>query len=349
METRTTTSLAWDHWHIEASSVCSLRCPRCPRAEVPESLLNASLTLNFFQSQIGSQIVSKIKKITFCGNDGDPIYCKELLEICGWLKTVNPDLQITIITNGSYRNPDWWKNLAEILNANDEIHWSLDGWNQLSNQQYRINCNWASILSGITTFATYNHSTYRVWASIAFSFNEHHLHKQIELANAWNFDLYQLTKSTKFGSKYPSTYGENDLLEPGTINLISSSNRFERETIQLTDKIRPGTALKQLFLRRAEDLAKHTAHSGICMIGNKGVFLNSRGEFYPCCWTANRYEHNQSWHQLADGRFNLHKNTFEEILSDPFWSSDFLEFDSFECRTKCTPEKLSDIEHTTEW
>ena len=85
------------------------------------------------------------------------------------------------------------------------------------------------------------------------------------------------------------------------------------------------------------------------MIGNKGVFLNSQGEFYPCCWTANRYEHNQSWHELARTKFNLYANTFEQILSDSFWDSDFLKFDSFECRTKCTPEKLSDLEHTTEW
>lgn len=349
MEARSTTSLAWDHWHIEVSSICSLRCPRCPRAEVPESLLNKSLTVNFFKNQIGSNIVKQIKKITFCGNDGDPIYCKEFLEICKWLKQTNPELQLAIITNGSYRQPIWWRQLAELLNSNDEIHWSLDGWDQSSNEQYRINCNWNSIISGIETFTRYNQSTYRIWASIAFSFNEQHIQKQIDLARQWKFDLYQLTKSTKFGSKYPSTYGENDLLQPKTASLISSSNRFEREITVLSNKVRANTALKKLFLQRAENLAKHTVNSGICMIGNKGVFLNSQGEFYPCCWTANRYEHNQSWHELAHTKFNLYANTFEQILSDSFWSSDFLKFDSFECRTKCTPEKLSDTEHTTEW
>jgi len=349
MEARSTTSLAWDHWHIEVSSICSLRCPRCPRAEVPESLLNKSLTVDFFKNQIGLNIVQQIKKITFCGNDGDPIYCKEFLEICKWIKQANPELQLTIITNGSYRQPNWWKELAKLLNSKDEIHWSLDGWNQSSNEQYRINCNWNSIVSGIKTFTRHNQSTYRVWASIAFSFNEQQLQKQIDLARQWKFDLYQLTKSTKFGSKYPSTYGKDDLLQPKTASLVSSSNRFERETTMLSNKVRANTALKKLFLQRADNLAKHTVNSGICMIGNKGVFLNSQGEFYPCCWTANRYEHNQSWHELARTKFNLYANTFEQILSDSFWDSDFLKFDSFECRTKCTHEKLSDIEHTTEW
>ena len=349
METRITVALAWDHWHIEPSSICTLKCPRCPRAEVPESLLNKSLTLDFFQNQIGENIIKKIRKITFCGNDGDPIYCKQFLEICEWIKSINPVIHLVIITNGSYKKAEWWSKLGSILNEYDEIHWSLDGWDQDSNTKYRVNCDWNSIVEGILSFTRSNASTYRVWASIAFRFNENNLQQQQELAKLWQFDLYQLTKSTKFGSKYPTAYGEDDLLEPVDQNLVSSSHRFERITKQLSNKLRPGQDLKELFCTRAAHLAKHTTHSGICLIGNKGVFLSSQGEFYPCCWTANRYEHNQSWHNLATSKFNLYNHTFEEILSDSFWESDFLKFDSYECRTKCTPGRLSDIEHTTEW
>ena len=55
-------NLAWDHWHIEASSKCALRCPRCPRAELSESLLNQQLSLSFFQNQIGQDTIAQIKK-----------------------------------------------------------------------------------------------------------------------------------------------------------------------------------------------------------------------------------------------------------------------------------------------
>jgi hypothetical protein len=48
---------------------------------VPESLLNRQLNLRFFQEQIGADVIRQIKKITFCGNDGDPIYCREFLDI----------------------------------------------------------------------------------------------------------------------------------------------------------------------------------------------------------------------------------------------------------------------------
>lgn len=341
--------IVWDHWHIEPSSICALQCPRCPRAEVPENLLNRQLTLDFFVNQVGAETIKQIKKITFCGNDGDPIYCRDFLEICSWIKETNPSTSLVLITNGSYKNLDFWERLATILDDRDEIHWSLDGWDQLSNEQYRVHSDWRSIAQGIQTFRYCNSKTYTVWASIAFKFNEHSISYQKALATTWGFDLFQLTKSTKFGSKYPEAYGDSDALEPADRSLVASGHRFERQLVQLTNKVRPGQELKTIFLQRAQNLDKHTQYSGICLIGNKGVFVSSQGDFYPCCWTANRYEHNQPWHTLAKSKFNLYNKTFKEIISDPFWTTDFLKFDSFECTTKCTRDQLSDLQHTTEW
>lgn len=341
--------IKWDHWHIEPSSICTLKCPRCPRAELPDSLLNRQLSLAFFQNQIGADVVKQIRKITFCGNDGDPIYCKDFVEICAWLKQTNPQLQLVIITNGSYKTPEWWQQLAGVLNHHDEINWSLDGWDQHSNEQYRINSNWDSIVRGIETFFQYNKDTYRVWASIAFRFNQDHLRHQQMQAERIGFDSYQLTKSTKFGSKYPAAYGDQDMLEPTDPDLIASGHRFERVLHKITDKPRPGSDLKQIFFQRKQQLIEQNKYSGICLIGNKGVFLNSLGEFYPCCWTANRYPHNSKWHSKAAEDFNLNNKSFEEIIKDKFWTDEFLKFDSLECQTKCTSGQLADIQHTTEW
>lgn len=334
--------IKWDHWHIEPSSICTLKCPRCPRAEVPESLLNRQLTLDFFKNQVGVDVARQIRKITFCGNDGDPIYCKELVEIIIWFKTLNPAIQIVLITNGSYKSPDWWEYLGKALNEYDEVHWSLDGWDNNSNNQYRVNCDWTSIIQGIKTFKDSNNSTYCVWAAIAFRFNQAQIEHMKTHAKTLRFDSFQLTKSTKFGSKYPSAYGTEDLLEPTDPALVASAHRFERVVTDLTSKIKPGAELKIEFLKRATQLG---SYSGICLIGNKGVFLNSRGEFYPCCWTANRYAHNESW----QGKFNLNTKTFNEIITDPFWNTEFLQFDNLECHTKCTPDKLLDPTHTSEW
>lgn len=341
--------LALDHWHIEPSSICALKCPRCPRAEVPQSLLNRQLTLQFFQDQIGAAVVANMRKITFCGNDGDPIYCRDLIDICAWIKQVNPTVSMTLITNGSYRDDDWWRRLAQVLGSNDEINWSIDGWDQDSNQQYRVASDWTSIMAGIKAFTAINQHSYRVWATIAFRFNQDHLDRISQLAAAAGMDLWQLTRSTKFGSHYPDTYGSDDALCPDRPDLVSSSQRFERSSQRLTARDRPGTELAELFWQRANTLAQKQQYSALCLVGTKGVFVNSRGEFYPCCWTANRYEHNRHWHDLGQHRFNLHQRSFQDIMADQFWQQEFLEFSSQECRTKCTPQRLKDRDHAAEW
>jgi MoaA/NifB/PqqE/SkfB family radical SAM enzyme len=341
--------IVWDHWHIELSSICALKCPRCPRSEMPETLLNRQLTLEFFQEQITDKIICQIKKITFCGNDGDPIYCRELLEICSWIKRINPDLQLVLITNGSHKTNDFWQSLALTLNHHDEIHWSIDGWDHDSNNQYRINSHWSSIVDGIKTFIANNKVTYTVWASIAFAFNENQLVNMQNTAQNLGLDCFQLTKSTKFSSHYPEVYGTQDLLQPRQKNLIAQGHRFERESYALSKKPRPGKDLRQIYVKRSTQMQQQTQYSALCMIGNKGVFVNSQGEFYPCCWTANRYIHNQSWHELAANRFNLKTRSFLEIINDDFWNTEFLKFNSQECQTKCTRDRLTDPSHTIEW
>ena len=67
--------LALWHWHIEISSKCTLRCPRCTRQEVPEGLVNKELRLPFFRKNFTPEFINEhVEKITFCGDDGDPIY-----------------------------------------------------------------------------------------------------------------------------------------------------------------------------------------------------------------------------------------------------------------------------------
>ena len=342
-------NLALDHWHIEVSSICTLKCPRCTRAEVPETLLNRQLTLEFFRKQIGETTIKNMRKISFCGDDGDPIYAKQFLQIVEWIKNINPNIQLLIITNGSYKTADWWQKLATLLNEHDEIHWSLDGWDQESNSKYRINCDWNSIIDGIVSFRKYNNTSYTVIATIAFRFNELNLDKIVKLAYDYKFDCWQLTKSTKFGSKYPDAYGNDDLLEPLNKKLIASGHRFEREQNYISAKKRPGADLKELFWKRAKELQSNKEYPALCYIGNKGVFLKATGEFYPCCWTALRYPHNKKWNKLAETKFNLYNNTLDEILADDWWQGEFKQFDNLECKTKCIKAKLFDREHVTEW
>ena len=67
--------------HVELSSKCTLKCPRCPRTELKPEQLNREITLDEFQRAFSSDLLREIQEITFCGDVGDPIYARDFLPI----------------------------------------------------------------------------------------------------------------------------------------------------------------------------------------------------------------------------------------------------------------------------
>ena len=325
-----------DNLHIEVSSICTLKCPRCPRSEIPETLLNKQLNFDFFKNQIGSNKIKELRQILFCGNDGDPIYCKDFLEICEWIKTTNPNINLRIVTNGSYKKKEWWEKLAKITNEHDEITWSLDGWDNKNNNLYRMNSDWDSILEGIVTFFKNNDCTFRVWGIIPFSFNENKLDTIKEYAKDLGFHQFRITKSSKFGNLHREYHDEKldkDPLMPTNTSLMSNSYSYQVEQIILTNKKRPID--NSIYANRQKNLPLELKKRR-CFKGDLGIFINSSGEFFPCCWSGNRYSYNKYWFDLAKSKFNLNSRTLDEIMNDEFWENEFLEFNSDVCKMKCT-------------
>ena len=344
-------TVSLNHLHIEISSKCALKCPRCPRAEIPDSLINRQLSLDFFERALAT-VIADVKKITFCGNDGDPIYATDFLPVVRWIKQTNPNCKIVTITNGSYKSAAWWKEFAGLLSSIDEVHWSLDGWDHASNNQYRVNSDWSSIIAGIQAFKSANTAAYTTWAAIAFKFNEHMLHAMQQQAVDLGFDAFQLTMSTKFGSKY-NAYPADDPLEPSG-KYVPQGHRYERTVRRLSAKPDPDAAFKQHLLDTANAL--DGSNLRLCAIGTKGAFINSQGEFFPCCWVAARQPHNQHWQELAQSKFNLYNNTLEDVLAQ------HAEFEAAfakpsigynECREKCSKAiikpDLINAHYVTEW
>jgi MoaA/NifB/PqqE/SkfB family radical SAM enzyme len=335
--------LATWHWHIEISSKCTLKCPRCARTEVPDTLINTELRLDFFKKNFTPEFIqANVEKITFCGDDGDPIYSHDLIEVIKYFKSIKP-VKFVIVTNGSYKTTEWWQQLGITLDANDHIHWSLDGWDQSSNEQYRVNSDWASIVRGIEAFRWVS-KAYMTWDAIAFKFNEDHLDEMKELARQLRFDQFQLTLSTKFNRVY-SIYPEDDTLQPKD-ELISSNYRFQREFTHFTDR-RPSEVGLETNLKLYDTAKTYNDVLPICSTGNKGLFINSQGQLFPCCWVANRYNHNNEWLELAK-TFDLNKKSLDLVLSDPFWDNKFENFSWTECRTKCNISVVNQ-QYATEW
>lgn len=343
------------HWHLEPSAVCTVKCPRCPRTEHPDTpWLNKNMTLDFVKKFFTEEMLrNQVRRVTMCGDVGDPIYCKEYIDICRYIKSVNPDIHIFTITNGSYKKPEWWAELASVLNHRDTINFSVDGYDNASNNLYRVNSNYDSIIAGIKAVREHNSQVFLNWALIVFSFNQDHLNNITNQARALGMDGLQITKSTKFGSKYGGYGGENDPLEPRP-EYISSSHRYERYTENLSGRVQDITDYidhnRQKYIEVIQQYANKPI-TPLCEIGNRGIYVNAEGVVFPCSWVSFPYHsltHNNKTIEWKDSffakyrdRMNLNTRSFEEIIQDPLWtkcSQGFTDGNKtwVECGQKCS-------------
>lgn len=349
------------HWHLEPSAVCAVRCPRCPRVEHPDTpWLNKNMTLDFVRKFFTEEmLLTQVKRVTMCGDVGDPIYCKEYINICRYIKSINPDIHIFTITNGSYKNPKWWRELAGVLDYRDTINFSIDGYDNATNNLYRVNSNFDSIIEGIQAVRSVNKDVFLSWASIIFKFNQDHLDTIVDLARGLDMDSVQWTRSTKFGSVYGGYGGPGDPLEPRA-EFISKTHRYEREVIDISGRQQDNTDYLEHNKKKYFEIKQQYNNAPItplCEIGNRGVYVNAEGVVFPCSWVSFPYtsltygnktiQWGNSFFAKYRERMNLHSRTFEEIIADPLWNKCSRGFTDpektwVECGQKCSTQYVDE-------
>jgi len=341
------------HWHFEVSAKCTLKCPRCPRNDTaPVPWLNKELDLEFFKKTLTPELLeTQVKRITMCGDIGDPIYASEYLEIIAYIKRCNPTIHVYTITNGSYRKEEWWREFAKISNEYDTINFSVDGYNNASNNLYRIGSNWDSIMTGMKIMCQES-KAHVYWASIVFSFNQDYLENIKQQAKEIGCDGLQLTYSTKFGSKYGEAYGgSKDTLEP-RLEFISSTHRYERHFINLSSRQQLNKEYLDYNLKQYISIKNEYNKfiTPMCSIGNRGIYVSADGVLHPCSWVSFPYvtlgtdrktiNFKDSFHQVYRDQLNLKNHTLQEVLDNPIWEKLFNTFDNsekawVECEQKC--------------
>lgn len=346
------------HWHLELSGKCTLKCPRCPRTEFPDTpWLNQDISLsNFKRSFTPEFIQSHVQRFTFCGDIGDPIYNKEFLDIVRYVKEVNPACHTFTITNGSYKKPEWWEELSTILNEYDSINFSVDGYDQESNILYRVNSNFDSIMQGMHIMG-HKSKAFVNWAAIYFKFNQDNLEEIRSLAVRNGCDAIQWTKSTKFGSKYGEAYnGPADTLEPRS-EFISSTHRYERHIEHLTARRIQNQVYMQTNKNRFNEIQLQYNKNivPLCLVGNRGMYISADGAVHPCSWVSFPYKDlsdGQKTIKYEDGFFAKHRHNLsiksrplEEILNDEIWDTLFESWNDptkswVECNLKCSKKYI---------
>lgn len=182
--------------HLELTNKCTLKCPRCDRTTFIERFgikkwKNLDLSLAELKSFFDISLWGL--KVDLGGNDGDPIYHPDFLNIVDWLK--GEGAIVRVHTNGSYKTEDWWQELSNILTSEDRVVFAIDGTPE-NFTKYRINAHWPSIELGIKTMVASKAQT--VWKFIPFAYNETSMKEAEEISNQLGIDYFEVQPSTRW-------------------------------------------------------------------------------------------------------------------------------------------------------
>lgn len=299
-----------------------------------------------------TELCQRLKQVFFCGSYGDPIMHPDFLDILRDFRSKSPTLWLYIHTNGGVHDPEYWAEIAGIMNGYGQIDFGIDGLADTLHL-YRKNVKYNKVMNNAQAFIRAGGRAQ--WNFIVFRHNEYQIDMVKQLGKAMGFYNVLIRKTGRFLNHETMTEmnswpvaGEKFLLEP------PKDAEYRNRSMQLLPE------LKKHYTDVKEYFATTPIHCD-ALTGNK-VAINAEGVVLPC----NFFNHN-----LYDARFrdnslpganslsmvdgknqvreflerygldnlNIHRKTLTEIFANEFWQDIVASFTNnnrlFECAMTC--------------
>jgi MoaA/NifB/PqqE/SkfB family radical SAM enzyme len=271
--------------HIEPTNICTLKCSGCARTRFieqwPQHWHNHSLDIDQLLTFLDVDLHNK--SINLCGNYGDPIYHPDFIEFVAKLKRTGAC--ISIVTNGSYRQANWWENLTNLLDSQDTIYFSVDGVPE-NFKQYRKNADWDSIKTGMQIAAASACQT--VWKYIPFKFNQSNIDQAQALGKELGIDKFMLDPSDRYDEQ--------------TQELIPDSSGMI------------GARYNSMELWKKESTV--SALNPKCQQGNQH-FITATGHYSSCCYLADHRFYYKTQFGKNKTQYDITTTTLSQLLATP--------------------------------
>jgi MoaA/NifB/PqqE/SkfB family radical SAM enzyme len=311
--------------HMETTSECNATCPMCLRSvsggAINPQLPITELTLSEVQKALPVSFVKGLNKVYMCGNYGDPAAASESLEIFEWLRSVHPDIQLEIFSNGGLRNPTYWQKLAGVV---DRAVFAIDGLED-TNHLYRKGVVWSKVEANLKAFLQAGGNAR--WDYIVFRHNEHQVEYARHLAEIWGVQKFQVKKTGRFFSNSKSARKDEQIVmnKQGEVEYTLQMPRGEKyiNSALLSEKAKQSRVKesKAVAFDKSGEAAKNSSTSVPnasskaevapeaepkptksmplgdyiekapidCKVAQeKSIYLTAEGFALPCCWLAIR-------------------------------------------------------------
>jgi len=309
--------------HLEITSKCQAGCPMCAR-NIQGGVDNPYITLSEisfekFVEWFPREFIKQLDRLFMCGNLGDPVVAKDTLEIFSYLKIINPNILLSMNTNGGARSTDWWEALARL---GVTIRFGIDGLAD-THHLYRIGTDFNKVITNATAFIDAGGDA--VWDMLVFDHNQHQVEQCRLLSEQLGFK--------QFHSKNTSRFKDDKL------NVLDKTGKT-KYVIFATDRS------KDLAEKIVSQIVKPKLENKIinCKVRQEGsLYISATGNVSPCCWLDMEWMPPFSFSRIdymdIIGHYqNLNNQSLEDIFDSGFfdaiestWSSNPLR----ECSKQC--------------
>jgi MoaA/NifB/PqqE/SkfB family radical SAM enzyme len=258
--------------HLEMSTLCNAACPWCPRnfwgypfnGGYPE----INLTLGNATKIFTPEFLKQLRSIRINGNFGDIVMNPDGDRIVEYFRSQNSKLNISISTNGSARNREFWESLAE---SRCNVTFALDGLED-THYLYRQNTSWKTIIKNATIFI--DAGGIAEWKMIKFKHNLHQIDVCRKLSQELGFSEFT---AVDLGRNTAPVFDKN-----GNLSHVLGDYNSE-------------TSFEVLFYKKnnddvlLEDIEKDRIPKAKIICETKklrSIYIAANGDVSPCCFTG---------------------------------------------------------------
>ena len=293
--------------HLEISSLCNASCPWCPRnfwgypfnGGYPE----VNFTLENAKKIFTPIFLKQLLSIRINGNFGDIVMNPEGPDIVKFFRHHNPNLKITISTNGGAQKPKFWQTLAE---SGAEVQFALDGLKD-THHLYRQNTMWETVIKNAKIFIAVGGTA--VWKMIKFKHNLHQINDCRELSKELGFSWFELIDQ---GRNSAPVFDKS-----GNLSHILGDYTGETEfKILFYKKKNDEVLLEDIEIDRIPKTNIDCETKKL-----KSIYIAANGDVSPCCYTGfypKTYGKGQ-YHQAANAQLRpliVKNNALEYPLNE---------------------------------
>ncbi len=304
-----------EYVQIDHTSKCNLICPQCSRVSNGQRLKSLpliELNVDDYKKIFNELDLSKINNVVLCGNYGDVIASKSILDCLRWLRESGYKNHITVITNGAARSHNFWKKLAQIIGTHGRVVFSIDGLED-TNSIYRVGAKWNKVISNVKTFIKYGGRAR--WDFIVFKHNEHQVDEVIKLAKSLGFEGLFIKKTTRFvGDDHFKGKTNKRFLD-----FLTKKNTVQRIEPPSKDEYRAKSTLNfEKLIETHGSWLNYVNKTPIdCIWKSKNqLFVDFEAKVWPCCWVAdgtNQPDYDDDQIKQIKSIVNHYGNTFNSL------------------------------------